>query len=156
MSSNSGDVGGIVPVHVRTHTASDAPEPGHGAKFDDGTWEVTGDGQMTETQAMQGIIHSEATHGDAQMQAVDGNEDFARQAAQNLWGGNPDEAIPQGTTKSVTLKDLVNLIAPFLDAYKAEQLRAQSGTSSSGSAFGGNFRTTTGQVYSQGFELPID
>ena len=161
MSSNSGSVS-VVPIHPASTKKSDAPKPGYGAKFDDGTWEVTGDGHMTETQAMGGIIHSEAQQGNPEMQSVDNlpeadKEQFARQAAQQQWpGDNPDEPIPAGTTKSVSLKDLVNMIAPFMDAYRQQQLALQSGTSTPGSSPLGSYSRTIGQVPSQGFELPID
>ncbi len=159
------------PSALRTRLASlqnNPQPPGTLTKWSDGQnnayWEFTGNGQTTATELVQTTLQREAEGGNKDVQPVADSRAFAEAAAsQLLQTDSPNQPIPAGEVKELSLKDLVAQIAPFLNSYAAQQRQAQGpGTGAAKPAenregdVDARARVATGQVVSQGLTLPLD
>ena len=153
---------------IRARLASLTPEqqkPGTLTEWADAQnskyYEFIGNGQITGADLVGTVVNREAQKKESGLQPFDGNQEFARFAAnQMLSRGDTkyeaDKPIPKGQVEEISLKELVALATPFLQKY-AESVRAHDGVTPAGG--GGSeeeHRKLTGQLHSVGLTLPLD
>lgn len=169
MAASPPAVDAAAAVRVRLANLSQNPQaPGTLTKWSEGPdhhfWEFTGNGETTSTQLVQTTLQREAEGGNAAVEPVAHSRDFAAAAASSLLNtSRPDDPIPRGEVKELSLKDLVGLIGPFLNKYAAQEKRAQGAGGGPGTTerkldddVDARARIATGQVVSQGLTLPLD
>ena len=132
-------------------------------------WEFVGDGSVTSTEFVESVIEREAerqSQGQGQgegessntgeenlLKSLVGNRPFAEHAAFTLLGeSNPNAPIPAGQVKELSLKQLVNLVSPFMEKYAREYVAKGNGQSTGPD----DHNRITGNVSSMGLTLPID
>ena len=120
-------------------------------------WEFVGDGHVTGTEFVESVIEREAqssNSGDENpLKSLVGNRPFAEHAASTLLGeNNPNAPIAEGQVKELSLKQLVNLVSPFMEKYAKEYIAKGNGQGTTPD----DHNRITGNVSSMGLTLPID
>jgi hypothetical protein len=164
------DPAGAIRARLARLPAS-ASKPGTLSKWADEQnneyWEFVGDGSITGTEFVERVIEREAEHqgqGQGQDENSDGEEEnplkslvgnrpFAEHAAAILLGeSNPNAPIAAGQVKELSLKQLVNLVSPFVENYAREYVAKGNGQGTTPD----DHNRITGNVSSMGLTLPID
>lgn len=158
MSSNADKLDPTGAIRARLLRNSTRPQkPGTLSKWadeqDNEYWEFVGDGQVTSTEFVERVIERESENDESPMKSLVGNRPFAEHAATTLLGeSNPNAPIPQGQVKELGLKQLLQLVTPFIESYAKQYKAAGNGQGSAPD----DHNRITGNVQSHGLTLPID
>jgi hypothetical protein len=134
MASN--EIPSVTKVSGRSGSAS-LPQPGQLDRFEEGTWEFTGNGSASTRDVAQSILNYEASQSadpavKAAAQRLNSDPHGVEFLASELLdenpgikdsvGGDPDKAIPKGSTlksDGPTLKEALGFLARNMDMLKS-------------------------------------
>ena len=125
-------------------------------------YEFVGNGEITGTDLIDTVVNRETEGQNNALAPFDRNRDFAKFAANQLLGHedaayDADKPIAKGKVEEISLKELLQVAAPFLQKY-AESVRNHDGATpgAQGGGSADEHRKLVGQLPSVGLTLPID